>query len=170
MFRPCSASAWFDAGRYGTRWTAIRSFSIGELELTVLAGTTPPKGRRGPHRASSDLSPEEPLAIPSKAISAGEFIRQLGIKKHTDQILAFGYFLEKYQGQPSFGAADINNLYYEAKLESSNTSQMIIYNIRAGLMMEAKGEKKGKKKYTLTQNGERKIKERLESASAPAAK
>jgi hypothetical protein len=93
-----------------------------------------------------------------KEMSPGEFIRQFQFKKHTDFVLAFGYYLEKHSGLPAFSAADINNCYYEAKMESSNTSQMIIQNIKRGYMMQAKGkieERKGLRKlFTLTHTGE----------------
>ncbi len=88
-----------------------------------------------------------------KNVSVGEFIRQTGFKKHTDIVLAFGYYLER-QGTKDFTPADINNCYYEAKMENSNTSQMVIHNIRRGYMMEAKNAKGEKRRYTLTQSGE----------------
>jgi hypothetical protein len=91
----------------------------------------------------------------SKKMAVGEFIRQIGFKKHTDLVLAFGYYLEKVKGVASFTPADINTCYYEAKLESSNTSQMIIQNIRRGYMMSAKKDKdKGMRSYVLTRSGE----------------
>jgi len=94
-------------------------------------------------------------AAAGKQTSVGEFIRLLGLKKHTDLVLAFGYYLEKYAGLQAFTPADINTCYYEAKMESSNTSQMIILNIRRGFLMPAKRDKeKGKKAYTLTRSGE----------------
>jgi hypothetical protein len=99
-------------------------------------------------------------ATVSKDISPGEFIRKFGFKKHTDLVLAFGYYLEKHSGLSSFSAADINNCYYEAKLENSNTSQMIIQNIKRGYLMQArvKGEEeqraKGRQLFTLTSSGE----------------
>jgi hypothetical protein len=65
-----------------------------------------------------------------KTTSAGEFIRSGGITKHVDTVLAFGHYLEKYASVSAFTPADINNCYYEAKMEASNTSQMIIMNIR----------------------------------------
>ena len=77
-----------------------------------------------------------------KGLSPGEFVRQLGFKKHTDLVLAFGYYLEHQMGAKDFTPADINNLYYEAKIENSNTSQMCISNIRRGFLMESKGAKK----------------------------
>jgi len=97
-----------------------------------------------------------------KALSPGEFARQLGFKKHIDLVLAFGYYLEHQLGTKDFTPADINNLYYEAKIENSNTSQMCISNIRRGYMMESKAAKKGgKKRYTLTQSGEEHVRTRL---------
>lgn len=86
----------------------------------------------------------------SKPVSVGEFIRLIGFKKHTDIVLAFGYYLEMHSGLKEFSPADINNCYYEAKMESSNTSQMIIYNIKKGFFMQTRGENKN---YTLTQSG-----------------
>src|ERR1700722_7750529 len=58
---------------------------------------------------------EEPLRkiASGKTASLGEFIRQTGFKKHTDIVLAFGFYLEK-QGAKDFTPADINNCYYEA--------------------------------------------------------
>lgn len=97
-----------------------------------------------------------------KALSIREFVQQLGLKKHTDIALAFGYYLENYSDITEFTAADINNCYYEAKLEASNTSQMIIQNIKRGRMMPSrkKGEK-GKNRYTLTGSGETYVESKL---------
>ncbi len=104
-----------------------------------------------------------------KSLSIREFIQQLDLKKHTDITLAFGYYLEKHQGVSAFSAADINNCYYEAKLEASNTSQMIIQNIRTGRMMESrtpKGtDKGGKNRYLITASGEKFIETKLAAAA-----
>lgn len=115
-----------------------------------------------PSKPAPSRDPKErtasPLALTGKGISPGEFIRQFRFKKHTDFVLAFGYYLEKHSGLQAFSAADINNCYYEAKMESSNTSQMIIQDIKRGYMMEAKGklkeQKGGRKLFTLTRSGE----------------
>lgn len=117
---------------------------------------------------SSQRTPPKPAAskppIPDKSLSIREFVQQLNLKKHTDITLAFGYFLEKYQGVSEFTPADINNCYYEAKLESSNTSQMVIQNIKRGYLMPSKGaRKKGRKLYTLTRSGEQFIQSKLQS-------
>lgn len=101
-------------------------------------------------RSSKDVPP-----VAGKKTSVGEFIRQLEVKKHMDLVVAFGYYLEKNAGLGSFTVADINNCYYEAKLESSNTSQMIIQNIKKGLLMAAKGEgDKRRQAFVLTRTGE----------------
>lgn len=104
------------------------------------------------NKGQKDLPNEVTVASRSaKQLSMGEFVRQLGLKKHTDIVLAFGYYLEKVSGVREFSPADINKCYYEAKMESSNTSQMLIQNIKRGRIMPAKG---GKKLYTLTGTGE----------------
>lgn len=97
------------------------------------------------------------MPVPDKVMSVGEFVRRLGLKKHTDLVVAFGYYLEKYSGATQFSAADINRCYYDAKLETSNTSHMITRNIKRGYVMEARqgrSKAKGKKSYTLTHTGE----------------
>lgn len=91
--------------------------------------------------------------ISEKDLSISEFIRKLKFKKHTNMVLGFAYFLEKFSGVKEFSPADINNCYYEAKMESSNTSQMIIQLIRRGHLMPAKTKDKKKKLYTLTMSG-----------------
>jgi hypothetical protein len=100
----------------------------------------------------------------AKGVSPGEFIRQFQFKKHTDIALAFGYFLEQHSALPSFTAADINNCYYEAKMESSNTSQSLINNIRRGFLMEAKNSKGAKRSYTVTRSGEEFLKQAITKA------
>jgi len=102
-------------------------------------------------------SSSSPVALASsKQISVGEFIRQLGVKKHTDLVVAFGYYLEEQAGVKDFTAADISNCYYEAKMETTNVSQSIIQNIKRGYLMEAKHGKETKKgrRYTVTASGQ----------------
>jgi len=89
-------------------------------------------------------------------MSAAEFVLKHQIKKHTDLVLGFGYYIEKVKGMDKFTPGDITSCYYEAKLDPSNTSQMIIQNIKRGFLMDAKGSEKGakgRKFYTLTQSG-----------------
>ena len=116
----------------------------------------------GPARAKQERKARAP-AVPEKAMSAREFLQRVGAKRHADKVLCFGYYLEKYGGKPEFTAADINNLYYEAKLEMSNTSQAITNNIKRGFMMDTPGQKKkaGRKRFVLTQSGEDYVESRL---------
>jgi hypothetical protein len=108
--------------------------------------------KAAPTKSAADITS---VGAPGKKTSVGEFIRQLEVKKHMDLVVAFGYYQEKIAGLASFTVADINNCYYEAKLESSNTSQMIIQNIKKGHMMPAhvKGDK-GRQAFVLTRSGE----------------
>lgn len=106
-------------------------------------------------------TPAKAAVKPSdKALSVREFIRTFDLSKHTDYVLAFGYYLEKHSGAKSFTPADINSLYYEAKLESSNTSQMLIQNIKRGFVMEEKNSDGGRKRYLLTSSGEKYIEQK----------
>lgn len=113
-----------------------------------------------PASKKSGSKTERTLTKPAKAVSVREFIQKAEVKRHTDKVMAFGYYLEKYSDLKEFTPADINNCYYEAKMETSNTSQIIIQNIKRGYMMEAKqpksakGAKGARKKYTLTHSGE----------------
>jgi len=126
------------------------------LQMLERFGHTVAAGRESPEE---EEKPESDA--PAKVLSVREFIQSLGMKKHVDRVAAFGYYLEHYGGKSEFTAADINNCYYEAKMESSNTSQAIILNIKRGHMMEAKGGKKTRKKFTLTQTGEKFVSDRL---------
>lgn len=129
------------------------------LEMLKKFGTSPLDQLRVPTpltEKSETRKAKQPSVLPTgKEISIREFIQQLGFKKHTDITLAFGYYLERFAGGKQFTPADINNCYYEAKIESSNTSQMIIQNIKRGFMMVAKSTDKARNAYVVTQSGER---------------
>lgn len=115
-------------------------------------------GLLGTTRSESMVS-SRPTASPAaprsnaKNTSPRELLDRFGVKRHVDVVLAFGYYLEKYRALKGFTSVDINTCYYEAKIEPSNTSQMIINNIRKGYMMQA--PRSGKKKtFTITRTGE----------------
>ena len=93
-------------------------------------------------------------SLGGKTSSPREFIDRYGVKRHVDIVLAFGYFLERVRGQKNFTGADINTCYYEAKVEPSNTSQMIINNIKKGLIMPQSKKAGARASYTLTRTGE----------------
>jgi hypothetical protein len=133
--------------------------AAGSAEPFVPEVRTKKKGSQGREGTKS-------LAPKSKALSIREFVQRLGFKKHTEITLAFGYYLEHQAEAFEFTPADINNCYYEAKIEASNTSQMIIQNIRRGFMMQAKSKgDKGRKRYTLTNSGEKFIETRLSNTA-----
>ena len=134
------------------------------VERTEL--NAPPKGKEESKRGGKKEASYVPPAG-AKSLSIREFIQRFSFTKHTDITVAFGYYLEKHSGVSDFTPADINNCYYEAKLDSSNTSQMIIQNIKRGFMMPSKkkGEKGKKKFYTLTRSGEDFIKSKLSGNS-----
>ncbi|MGH8100341.1 MAG: hypothetical protein ACREIW_03525 [Chthoniobacterales bacterium] len=139
-----------------------KRFVLDMLQLFEHGGAKRSKGQHGGHADRETSTAEEP---PGKTLSAGEFIRRLGSKKHVDMVLAFAYYLEKYADTKAFTPADINNCYYDAKMEASNTSQMIILNIRRGHLMEAKQDKgAGKKRYTITNSGEEQVERQLANA------
>ena len=130
-------------------------------QAPIPGGMTGGMGKRSPEK-------RPPLVHPTagKSLSIREFIQQLDLKKHTDISLAFGYYLERHQGVTEFTPADINNCYYEAKLEASNTSQMIIQNIKRSYLMQSKKKgEKGKNRYTLTDSGEKFIESKLPRSS-----
>lgn len=140
------------------------------LEMVRRFGNAPQSaGSSAPAKSSAKGSSTPPTLAEQprgKNVSIREFIQLLGLKKHTDITLAFGYYLEKHRGVSDFTPADVTNCYYEAKLESSNTSQMFIQNIKSGRMMESKRTKeKGKSRYTLTQSGEAFITSKLARSS-----
>lgn len=122
----------------------------------MLAKFDPQKSTAAPSRSSSGTGTEG-LGAGGKPQSVGEFVRLLGITKHTDLVLAFGYYLEKYKGQTDFTPADINACYYDTKREASNTSQAIIQNMRSGRLMQAKGEGGARAKYIVTSTGEQQV-------------
>lgn len=138
--------------------------------LAMLKRFDVPAGSASAASPASSKAKEKEVAISlaqkGKALSIREFVQQLGVKKHTDITLAFGYYLERHADTPEFTPADINNCYYEAKIEGSNTSQMIIQNIKRGFFMLAKGTTdSSRKRYTLTNKGEKYIEDLVASSS-----
>jgi hypothetical protein len=134
--------------------------------LEMVGRFGPDVGEAAPQRKTPSIKgpskKESSGAVLGKTLSIREFVQQLGLKKHTDIALAFGYYLEKYRGTAEFTPADVNSCYYEAKLESSNTSQAFIQNIKRGFLMPSKKKgEKGKSRYTITSSGEKFIESKL---------
>jgi hypothetical protein len=113
-----------------------------------------------PKRAADEETPEDRPSLRrdaggGKQLSAREFVDTHKLTKHTDIVLAFAYFLEKKRGLDSFTPADVRKCYYEAKIELTNISQMIINNIKKGFVMETAKKEKGAGRYTITGKGEK---------------
>ena len=121
------------------------------------------EGKKIPSLTSSN-APAQKANGNGKPLSVSEFVRSLSLKTHTDRVLAFGYYLEKYAGQERFTVADINKCYYDAKLETSNSSMMIRQNIKRGLMMDAKADGGKRAGFTLTNGGEEYVATKLKSS------
>ena len=130
-------------------------------------GPSPPSKKR----PSATVEPVPPQNASGKTLSVREFAQRLGFKKHTDLTLAFAYYLEHHGDKKEFTPADLNACYYDAKMETSNVSQSIIYNIKRGRMMEARqarGEDKASKKksYTITRSGEEFVENAIKTSNA----
>jgi hypothetical protein len=120
------------------------------------------KGSKGGTKQVAAKHSSLAATSPGKGVSIREFVQQLDLKKHTDISVAFGYYLEKHGGKTDFSASDLNNCYYDAKMEASNTSQMIAQNIKTGRMMPSKQKgDKGRLRFTLTNSGEEFIAKKL---------
>jgi predicted transcriptional regulator len=142
-----------------------KRFVLEMLKRFVPAG--PLDDTSSPGKVQVEKGQTRSVPTRGRTLSLREFIQQIGLKKHTDITVAFAYYLEKYAGIKEFTPADINNCYYEAKLEASNTSQMIIHNIKTGRMMASKKKRdeKGRNRYTLTATGESFIESKLSRSS-----
>lgn len=98
---------------------------------------------------------EEETNYVSKQITPFEFIRNLNLQKRTDVILGFAYYLEKHSGKQEFSLADIKNLYYESRLETTNISLAISQCTKRGFISQIKPRSsKAKILYRLTRKGE----------------
>jgi hypothetical protein len=94
-----------------------------------------------------------------KKLSVAQFFRKISSKNYVDRILAAGYFLEKFNNQDNFTAADISAAIRDAKISPPrNTNDAINGNIKKGFMMSS-GDKDGKMAFVLTTDGEDKMAE-----------
>ena len=105
---------------------------------------------------SGELIKREDIGVGPK-MTLVELFEKVKPKKHVDKVIVFGYYLEKIKGMDSFTPADIGKCYYDLRTDESNTSQMIVLNIRKGYMMSAKGSRGGKQHYVITRKAEQYI-------------
>lgn len=107
-----------------------------------------------PKAATKEVQKIETSVEPEKKVSLGEFLKSKNPKSHGDKILAFGYYLEKAKGYPSFNLDEIEACYMEARLpKTKNFSAYITPLIRSGHLMDAEEKKDNKKAWILTESG-----------------
>ncbi len=91
-----------------------------------------------------------------KKLSLKEFVLSKKPKDDVQKTLAVGYYLEKYDGLPSFNIKDLENAFRTAKeTVPKNINYKVIKNIEKGYIMEAKEKKDKLKSWNITSTGER---------------
>ena len=97
----------------------------------------------------------------SKKMSAAQFFRKVAPRTDVDRALVAGYFIEAFNGEENFTAAEVRETIRKAKISPPrNPSDAVAKNIKKGFLMAA-GDKEGKKAYVLTTDGEDTIRESL---------
>jgi hypothetical protein len=97
-----------------------------------------------------------------KKLSAGEFVKQSGVKNQIDRALVLGYYLEKYDNVASFTSGDLNEMGKTVKQPFANASDVVAKLTGRGMMMSA-GDKEGHRAYSLTASGEAFVETLMES-------
>jgi hypothetical protein len=109
-----------------------------------------------------NLLVSEPPTI-EKKLSIKEFILSKNPKNDTQKTLAVAYYLEKYEGLPSFNVKDLERGFHEAKeIAPENINYKVIANIQKGFMMESKEKKDNLKAWNLTNSGEKFVESNFE--------
>jgi tRNA U34 5-carboxymethylaminomethyl modifying enzyme MnmG/GidA len=90
-----------------------------------------------------------------KRVSSKEFILKTNLQNDVQKTLAFGYYLEKYEGFQTFNTTDLETAFRDAKEGvPENINYKVIMNIKKGHIMEAKEKKDNLKAWNLTNSGE----------------
>ncbi len=93
----------------------------------------------------------------AKPISINEFMQHQNTSSDVQNILAVGYYLEKYEGISPFNAKDLSDAYRRLKIPKSGTinfNYKVIRNIQQGYMTESSEKKDKQKAWVLTVSGE----------------
>jgi len=113
-----------------------------------------------PHSAniSTPSAAEQPKQPTNNAVerptSLGEFISLKQPQSHYDNILCFGYFLEKNKGMESFTLEEIDGSYREARIPpTKNFGPYMAHLIKTGQIMQAAEKKDSRKAWQLTDTG-----------------
>ena len=126
-----------------------------EEKFKYLLDLNTPAG--GSLSAPSAEAPKQPQAEISseKTVSLAEFVNQKKPSGHSDYILCFGYYLEKFKNLTSFNLEEIDTCYRDAKIPpNKNYSQYAGYLVREGKIMQAREKKDSRKAWQLTITGE----------------
>ncbi len=100
------------------------------------------------------LSQKKPELI-TKKLSIKEFILSKKPESEIQKTLAIGFYLEKYEGLPSFNVKDLEDWYRAAKEPlPKNMNDTVNKNIAKGHIMDAKEKKDNRRAWTLTNSGE----------------
>lgn len=107
-------------------------------------------------------TPPTLLGQGGKKLAPAEFLRKLPHKNQPDRATALAYYLEKFDGQPSFTTGELGTLGQTAKSPFGNISDVVAKLVSRGLMMSA-GDREGQRAYALTASGEEYVESLLES-------
>lgn len=104
---------------------------------------------------SGKISQKTPSSAVAKSLSLREFMNDKSPKTANDQGLTIGYYLENTMGYKSFSGDDLKEAFRKAKIvPPRNINDMVNKNITKGYIMDAEGQKKGRKSWVLTATGE----------------
>lgn len=102
-------------------------------------------------------------ATVEKKLSIKEFILSKNPTNDIQKTLAIGYYLEKYEGLPSFNVKDLEKGFHDAKESApENINYKVIVNSQKGYMMESDEKKDGLKAWNLTNSGEKFVENNFE--------
>ncbi len=106
-----------------------------------------------------EVSFEAKPDISKKEISIKEFIISKNPKDDVQRTLAIGFYFENYKNFHSFNANELKKGYREAREKVPiNVSDKIQLNIRKGHIMDVEDKKENAKAWTLTDSGEKYVK------------
>lgn len=95
-----------------------------------------------------------------KPIAIQEFIVSRKPRSAVERTLAIAYFLEKYEGRTSFSIDDLRDAYSRAKEPApKNLNDAVNKNIRKGCITESTNHSGKLKAWTVTNTGEKLVKE-----------
>ncbi len=137
-------------GSFSVEVTGPAEFAEKKLEELISRYLT---GARSLPSAGESPKPIPFLDTRGKKLSPAEFLRRVAHGNQRDLALALAYYLEKFEGVPSFTTTELGELGRRTKYPFGNVSDVVSKLVSRGLMMSA-GEKEGQRAYALTASGE----------------